>query len=487
MKQFTVALSDGQNYTFSLNGLDLDSRKIDQGFLFAALPGVKVDGRNFIEAAISKGATYILSPTIETVPEHVTLIQSNAPRKDFARITHGYYQAQPEKIIAVTGTNGKSSTARFTEQLWGLLQKQAASLGTIGLSCPYRQEYGSLTTPDPITLHQLLKELKEHDVTHLALEASSHGLDQNRLEAVKLTAAAFTNLSRDHLDYHPTMDAYFKAKAQLFSELLPSNGTAVLNADIPETEKLLKLCRAKGQHITLYGRQAEKYAQAGERSLTIQTLEPHAKGLFLELKDQEITYQLNIPLVGTFQAENLLCSLGLVLATTSEPAATVIPLLEKLSGVCGRMELAGHTAKGAAIYIDYAHTPDALETVLTSIRPHCENRLVALFGCGGDRDKGKRPEMGRVCTEFADLTILTDDNPRTEDPATIRQDARIGCPDALEIAPREVAISKAIDLLEAGDILVVAGKGHEQGQIIGTDILPFDDKEQVQKHPEVEA
>lgn len=482
MKSVSVTLKNGQEITLNIDGLHLDSRKIQQNFLFAALVGAKVDGRDFVDLAIQNGATYILSPTPLSVPDHVTVIISDTPRADFAHLVAAFYGKQPEHITAVTGTNGKSSTARFIEQLWRLHGLQAASLGTIGLSTPYREEYGSLTTPDPITLHEILTELVAHNVTHLALEASSHGLDQDRLEALNITVGGFTNLSRDHLDYHPTMDAYFQAKARLFKDILPDHSAAILNADCAEIEDLLEICRAKKHRITLYGKKAATYATEGDLCLIIKDLRPHPNGLHLDLDVGSKLYSLNLPLIGTFQAENVLCALGMCAASTDQPIDTFIPLLEKLTGVRGRMELAGTTEKNAAIYVDFAHTPDALETVLKAIRPHCTNKLHVIFGCGGDRDRGKRPEMGRVCTQLADQTILTDDNPRTEDPVQIRQDARVGCPDALEIFPREKAIAEAISFLETGDVLVIAGKGHEQGQIIGTTVVPFDDRDQVHKN-----
>jgi UDP-N-acetylmuramoyl-L-alanyl-D-glutamate--2,6-diaminopimelate ligase len=372
----------------------------------------------------------------------------------------------------VTGTNGKTSVASFTRQIWARLGHKAASLGTLGLVAPGKPPRDSLTTPDPVLLHAQLAELADAGVDHLALEASSHGLDQYRLDGVALTAAGFTNITRDHLDYHQTMEAYFAAKVRLFERVLPRRGTAVLNADSGAYPFLEAVCKRRDQRVISFG--------TGTADLALRERRPSATGQDLTLSVFGTTEILHLPLPGAFQALNALCALGLVIGSGAEPR-TALPALERLEGVRGRLELAATTPGGAPIYVDYAHTPDAIETVLEALRPHAVGRLVVIFGCGGDRDPGKRPLMGEVAARLADRVVVTDDNPRSEDPAAIRRAALAGCGrvdravEVVEIGDRAEAIRAAVSGLGPTDLLVVAGKGHEQGQIVGGTVKPFDD------------
>ncbi|MBI4967590.1 MAG: UDP-N-acetylmuramoyl-L-alanyl-D-glutamate--2,6-diaminopimelate ligase [Rhodospirillales bacterium] len=451
-----------------ITGLALDSRRVEPGFLFAALPGSKQDGRDYIPQALARGAAAILAPNGTRLPDgaQAALITDANPRRRLARIAALFHGAQPKTVAAVTGTNGKTSTVHFLRQIWLGLGHRAASLGTLGLMAPDRSDPDSLTTPDPLTLHALLAELAQAGVTHLAMEASSHGLDQYRLDGVRFAAAAFTNLSRDHLDYHRDMETYRQAKRRLFTEVLAPGAVAVLNADSPEFERLAADCRSRHHHVIDYGRNA----------LALRLVEAAPDG-----QDQTLTIEIlgrrrhiRLPLVGGFQAMNALAALGLAIATGAKDEDALV-VLAQLSGVPGRLQGAALRANGAAIYVDYAHTPDALETVLTALRPHAPGRLVVLFGCGGDRDPGKRPMMGAIAKRLADRVIVTDDNPRSEDPAAIRRQILAACPQAIEIGSRADAISQAVADLKAGDLLLVAGKGHEQGQIVGDRVLPFDD------------
>ncbi len=450
--------------------LALDSRAVRPGALFAALPGRKADGRAFIPAAIAAGASVILAPSGTRLDAPgVALVTDDEPRRLLAQIAARFYGRQPATTVAVTGTNGKTSVAHFTRQIWTALGLAAASLGTLGLAAPGRAEKGALTTPDPLSLHRLLAELAADGVEHLAFEASSDGLDQFRVDGVRLAAAAFTNLTRDHLDTHGSMEAYRAAKRRLFAELLPAGAPAVLNADSPDFAALAALCRTRGCPVLDYGR-------AG-RALTLLSARPTAQGQDLDLAVRGARHSLHLPLAGTFQAANALAALGLVLATGGD-ADAAIAALQTLEGVPGRLQKVATRANGAAVYVDYAHTPDALETVLTALRPHATGRLVALFGCGGDRDPGKRPEMGAIAQRLADRVIVTDDNPRSEAAAPIRAAILAACPKGEEIADRRAAIRAAVAALAAGDLLVLAGKGHESGQIVGTEILPFNDADE---------
>ena len=452
--------------TDQITGLTADSRAVRPGFIFAALKGVKTDGRDYIPQAITAGAKIILThiDTPDMVGD-VQVIRDEQPRLRFAKMAAEFYGDQPENIVAVTGSNGKSSTVNFCRQLWALEDIKGASLGTIGVEADGIQLPAGMTTPDPVTLHDNLAKLKKAGITHLAMEASSHGLEQYRMHGVQLQAAGFTNLSRDHLDYHETMEKYLHAKMRLFREVLSADGTAVINADVPEFKDINTMCLEKGIRVFSYGHQGR------DLKITSREVLPHGQTLGLIVMGKE--FDVTLPLVGEFQAYNALCALGLAIACGSD--ASMTPNLEKLKGVRGRMECVGQTDDGAAVYVDYAHTPDGLETALKSLRPHAKGRLHAVFGCGGDRDRGKRPMMGKIAAELADRAIVTDDNPRSEDPAAIRAavmqaDARL-----IEVAGRRKAIATAIADLQKDDILIIAGKGHEQGQTIGDQILPFDD------------
>ncbi len=464
-------------------GLTSDSREVRPGYLFAAIKGSRADGGDFIIDALARGAAAILGPPGTLVPEAATgegsrpvpVITDDNPRRRLALMAAGFFGPQPATIAAVTGTNGKTSVVSFLRQIWSRLDRRAAGLGTLGLDAPDIDtagvtDPGALTTPDPVALHRCLNDLKRSGVDHLALEASSHGLDQCRLDGVRVTAAAFTNLSRDHLDYHGTKEAYLAAKVRLFDTILAPGGVAVLNADVPEFGPLKQRCEARGHRIIGFGRHGEEVKMVA--------LEPLADGLKLDLEIAGKRFAATLGLVGDFQAMNAVCALALAIAT-GEDAEASLGALAELEGAPGRMELAARHPNGAAIYVDYAHTPDALAQVLGALRPHLRGRLAIVFGCGGDRDPGKRPEMGRIATSLADLVIVTDDNPRSEDAADIRRQILDAAPAAREIGDRARAIDEAVAILKAGDILVVAGKGHETGQIVGGEIIPFDDRDQV--------
>lgn len=455
--------------SIDITGLSADSRKVRPGFLFAALPGTKADGRAFIPAAIKAGASVILGPPGTVLPEGAAarLIADPHPARLFSEIAAAFYGAQPRTVVAVTGTNGKTSTVSFCARLWDGAGLRAAALGTLGVTGNTLSREGSMTTPDTASLHAILAELSGAGVDHLAMEASSHGLAQNRMDTVRLSAAGFTNLTRDHLDYHGTMEAYFAAKTRLFSEILPAGGSAILNADSSVYPALESLCRARGQRVVSFGR--------GGRDLILKNVTPDSRGLNLDLEVFGQTCRTCVPVAGAFQAENILCALGLVLACDPDRKDIFLDRLEALSAPPGRAQRVGVLPGGAAVYVDYAHTPDGLERVLASLRAHALGRLVCVFGCGGDRDAGKRPLMGAVAARGADLCIITDDNPRTEDPAKIRAQIRAAAPGAIEMADRHAAIGYAVSVLQPGDVLVIAGKGHERGQIIGDRTLPFDD------------
>lgn len=454
-----------------VTGLTADSRKVGPGYLFAALPGMRDDGRDFIDEAVAKGAVAVLAPRGTALRDYghpVALVEDDNPRRRLAILAAHFYHAQPELVAAVTGTNGKTSVADFTRQIWQHAGLKAASLGTLGLIPTHAAAPASLTTPDPVELHACLAALAHDGVERLVLEASSHGLDQFRLDGVRVAAAAFTNLSRDHLDYHHEMDSYFTAKRRLFAELVESRGTAVLNADDPVFSELEEVSRARGLRVMSYGR-------AG-RNLVLRELAPTTNGLDMTFDVCGKRCRVKLPLAGTFQARNVLAAVGLAIATGCEREAA-IAALAGLCGVAGRMERVGRTPSGGEVYVDYAHTPDALASVLQAARPHARGRLVVVFGCGGDRDPGKRPQMGAIASELADVVIVTDDNPRGEDAAAIRQEVLAAAPEAVEIGDRGEAIARAVVGLREGDVLVIAGKGHEAGQIVGDQVLPFDDRE----------
>ena len=454
-------------------GLTADSRQIKPGFLFAALRGALRDGRAFAGEAVAQGAVAILTddPAALTLDpdksRRVVIVADANPQCRLALFAARFYRRQPRTIAAVTGTNGKTSVAHFTREIWTQLGYPAASLGTLGLVSPTGRRSGALTTPDPVGLHRDLAELAESGIDRVAIEASSHGLAQFRLDGIILAAAAFTNLTRDHLDYHGTMESYRAAKERLFTALLAPGGPAILNADGSEFARLQKLCRERGHRVIAYGR-----APGAELRILERLPRPFGQRITAEFFGRR--HIVDLPLAGEFQALNVLAALGLVVATGIAPDAAV-PTLSHLPGVPGRMQLVGESTAGAPVLVDYAHTPDALRSVLAALRPHAERRLLIVFGAGGDRDRGKRPLMGRVAAELADLVYVTDDNPRDEEPAEIRRAIVAAAPQAIEIGDRRAAIAAAIAELRRGDVLVIAGKGHETGQIVGSEILPFDD------------
>ncbi|MCC6598548.1 MAG: UDP-N-acetylmuramoyl-L-alanyl-D-glutamate--2,6-diaminopimelate ligase [Alphaproteobacteria bacterium] len=458
----------------ALTGVTQDSRAVQPGYLFAALPGVKSDGSAYIAQAIAAGAVAVLGGPGTCLPEgaskNVALITRDNPRRAFAQIVADFYHAQPEHVVAITGTNGKTSTALFTQQLWEGAGYRAASLGTLGIlgAEDVQKKSFSMTTPDPVALHAALADLAAGGTTHLAMEASSHGLDQCRLDGVRIGAAGFTNLSRDHLDYHADMQAYLEAKARLFTALVPPGGAAVLNADIPEFSMLDMLCAKRGLRVISYG-------LAG-RDIQWQGTKLSESGQDIELEIMGRSYSVAFPLVGAFQVMNALCALGLVIAGDAARTEEYIGALANLEGVPGRLQKVPGTSQGMGVYVDYAHTPDALENILKALRPHTAGRLICVFGCGGDRDKGKRPVMGRIASDLADIVMVTDDNPRSETPETIRAEIMGGVDsNAIEIGDRRRAIAEGVNELKPGDVLVIAGKGHEQGQIFKDRTDPFDD------------
>lgn len=458
-----------------VTGLTCDSRKVEAGFLFAALPGSTLDGRNFIMQATRRGAVAILAPlgTEDTTGDAglagVAVLTAPNPRRAYAQMAARFYQAQPASIAAVSGTNGKTSVVCFARQIWTSLGLKAASMGTLGISAPGFDVPDGLTTPDPVDLHRNLAELTGRGVQKLAMEASSHGLDQYRLDGVNVGLAGFTNLSRDHLDYHGSMETYLKAKLRLFGEVLATDGVAVLNADDAAYPAFKEA--APGRVIS-YGR--------GGEDIHIENIEALSDGQRLTLRVFDKPYSIKLPLAGAFQVENALCALGLVLADGGEVDAS-IKALEALQVVPGRLQLVARCANGATIYVDYAHTPDALANVLTAMRPHTTGQLHVVFGCGGDRDAGKRPQMGRAACQHADDVIVTDDNPRSEDASLIRAQAMAGCPGARDIAGRARAIDLAVAGLRGGDLLIVAGKGHETGQTIKGEVVPFNDADEIRR------
>ena len=498
-----------------ISGITADSREVKPGYLFIAVPGAKLDGTAFIGEAVAKGAVAVvvakdaplplaggvgggLSPQDQqrpigtspplippasggetlTAPHGITLLTAPDIRVAMSAIAAKFYTRQPENIVAVTGTSGKTSTAQITREIWQAMGKTSASIGTLGLVTAKETRYGSLTTPDAIALHRLLDECATQGVTHLAMEASSHGIDLHRLDNVRLKAGGFTNLSRDHLDYHHTMEEYLAAKLRLFTHLLPSGATAVLNADISEFAPLSDAARKRGLKVISYGKNSS--------DIRLLDAVPDAKGQRLGVEIMGKKHDMLLPLIGSFQAWNALCALGMVIGSGGE-ADKAIEGLERITGVPGRLQYVGASPKGGAVFVDYAHKPDALDNVLRALRPHVEAhkgaKLGVAFGCGGNRDKGKRPIMGEIAARLADWVIITDDNPRHEDPASIRREILAGCSvgNVQEIPDRSEAIDAGIARLGPGDVFVIAGKGHEHGQIIGDETLPFDDVEVARK------
>ncbi|WP_306249814.1 UDP-N-acetylmuramoyl-L-alanyl-D-glutamate--2,6-diaminopimelate ligase [Parvularcula sp. IMCC14364] len=448
-------------------GISADSRQIKPGFIFAALAGTVVDGREYIPQAENNGAVAIIAEpdTQASIP----LLSTAEPRLLLAQLAARFHAGQPEMTVGITGTNGKTSIARFCQQLWSMLGHKAGSLGTLGAFADGYEYTLRHTTPDPVEIHQVLSTMATLGTTHLAMEVSSHGLSQYRADGVKFSVAAFTNITRDHLDYHPDFEDYFAAKARLFTELLPEGHTAVINMDGAESPRVAELVRQAGRRLMSVGRQGQ--------DIRLLDTSPLPDGQQVSLVAEGKEYTLKLPLVGYFQAENALVAAGVAVASGHD-ISQVMPLLERLNGAPGRMEhiadkKIGHDTAG--VYVDYAHTPDAIETALKAIRPHTTGKVIIIIGAGGDRDKVKRPQMGTAAAALADEVIVTDDNPRTEDPATIRAEVMQGCPQAIEVADRREAIASGLERLAPGDILLIAGKGHETGQTVGTITMPFND------------
>ena len=463
---------DPRDAGVALTGIASDSRKVRPGDLFVAVPGTKADGLAFVPQAVANGAVAVMaeqSPPPQVLSSGVAFIQVPNVRRALALAAARFYPRQPSTIAAVTGTSGKTSVAAFLRQIWASLGLQAASVGTVGVVSPKGETYGSLTTPDPIELHRTLDQLAGDGITHLALEASSHGLDQHRLDGVRVAAGAFTNLSRDHLDYHLTTEAYLAAKMRLFTDLVVDGGTAVIDMDDAHAGQVVDAARKRGLRLITVGERGETIKLAGA------TIDGFAQVVQFAYAGHH--YNVRLPLVGGFQVQNAAVAAGLAIATGAAPAR-VFAALETLEGAKGRLEFAGQR-NGAPIFIDYAHKPDALAKALAALRPYASGRLIVVFGAGGDRDTGKRPIMGRIAHEQADRVIVTDDNPRSEDPATIRAAILTEAPGAAEIGDRTQAVRTAIADLKAGDVLLIAGKGHETGQIIGDRTVHYSDHEAV--------
>ncbi|MGE0037892.1 MAG: UDP-N-acetylmuramoyl-L-alanyl-D-glutamate--2,6-diaminopimelate ligase [Xanthobacteraceae bacterium] len=465
------AVADASVAAREVTGISADSRAIKRGDVFVAVAGAKDDGMRFVSAAIAAGAVAVVAERAPPapLPDGIAFARVADARRALALGAAKVFPHQPDVIAAVTGTSGKTSVAAFTRQIWSGLGHQAASIGTIGLVSPKREVYGSLTTPDPVALHRSLDELAGEGVTHLAMEASSHGLDQRRLDGVRVAAGAFTNLSRDHLDYHPTLESYLLAKLRLFTDLIVPDGAAVIVVDHKVSEQVVAAARGRGLRLLTVGRRGD-----GIRLLDTK-IEGFAQVLRVAHAGREWT--LRLPLVGTFQVENALTAAGLAIATGGEPSA-VFAALERLEGAKGRLDFAGER-NGAPVFVDYAHKPDALAKALEALRPYVTGRLIVVFGCGGDRDPGKRPMMGEIAAQLADRVVVTDDNPRSENPAAIRAAVLAAAPGAIEIGDRAEAIRTLVAELRRGDVLLIAGKGHETGQIVGQQVLPFSDHEAV--------
>ena len=454
-------------------GLAVDSRVVKPGDLFFALSGTKTDGARFIEAAIAAGAVAIAGHHPPSGGCSVPFVTTQNPRRALALAAAKFFPKQPSTIAAVTGTSGKTSVAAFTRQIWQQLGFAAASIGTIGLVSPKQTIYGSLTTPDPIALHRQLDAIAREGVTHLAFEASSHGLDQYRLDGVRVNAGAFTNLSRDHMDYHPDVAHYLSAKLRLFRALVVDGGAAVISADHECSHQVIEAARQRRLRLMTVGHSADGEGE-GIR-VAASAIDGFAQRIELEHRGRR--YQVHLPLVGEFQIENAVVAAGLAIATSSDPD-DVFAALERLEGAKGRLERVGEH-NGAPIFVDYAHKPDALTKALQALRPYTKRKLIVVFGAGGDRDAGKRPLMGAIAAEHADEVIVTDDNPRNENPAAIRAAILASAAGASEIGDRSEAIGHAIAGLAEGDVLLIAGKGHETGQIIGDRVLPFSDHDAV--------
>ena len=474
--------AEGPQAALEITALAADSRKVVRGTLFFAVPGTQADGLDFAPDAISRGAVAVVAARAPEKPLGAPVVVVPDVRLALSRAAARFHPLQPATIAAVTGTSGKTSIAAFLRQIWLYCGRQAASMGTIGIVAPSGAVYGSLTTPDSITLHETLQKLAQDGVTHLAMEASSHGLDQRRLDGVRLSAGAFTNLSRDHLDYHATLDDYLAAKLRLFEALLQPGQPAVIDADTDVADRVTAACAARGLDVRTIGR----------KGAAIRLLERSAEGFAtrLMLECEGKVFRVLLPLAGEFQTSNALVAAGLAIATGETPQ-NVFAALEKLVGAPGRIEKIGDRNGGAA-FVDYAHKPGALETAISALRPFARGKLIVVFGCGGDRDRGKRPIMGEISARLADVTIVTDDNPRSEQPDAIRAAILEGAraykgADVREISDRAAAIAAGVALLGPGDVLLVAGKGHETGQIIGSNTIPFSDHEAVRTALEGEA
>ncbi len=452
-----------------VTGFAIDHRKVAPGTVFGAFRGAQFNGEDFIQAAVAAGAVAVVAAPDAAVSGAIHLADPQ-PRRLFARLAAQFFTPVPECIVAVTGTNGKTSTVEMTRQIWRMAGHRAASIGTLGVTTPDESVSTGLTSPDVVTFLANLTGLAREGVTHVAYEASSHGLAQFRNEGAKVAAGAFTNLSRDHLDYHADMDDYFAAKMRLFDEVVAEDGAAVIWADDEWSDKAKSHARRRGLRVLTVGAKGE--------AIRLLSRQPTQLGQSLEIEIGGAMRKIELPLIGAYQAANALVSAGLVLATGGDPAQT-LDALTRLQPVRGRLERAAITRMGAPVYVDYAHTPDALEAAIAALRPHAQGRIIVVFGAGGDRDQGKRPEMGKVAASQADVAIVTDDNPRGEDPAAIRAMVLAGAQGAREIGDRREAISAAIAEAGRGDIVLVAGKGHEQGQVVGrgadTRVLPFDD------------
>ena len=452
-----------------VTGFALDHRQVAPGNIFGAFQGARFNGEDFIGEAVRRGAVAVVARS-EAAVEGAAHIAAAEPRKAFADLAARYFAPYPDTIVAVTGTNGKTSTVEMTRQLWRMAGHRSASIGTLGVTTADDQVKTGLTSPDIVTFLSNMAGMRRMGISHIAYEASSHGLDQYRAEGVPVRAAAFTNLSRDHLDYHADMDSYFSAKMRLFDEVVEEGGGAVIWADDPKSLEVVAHARERSLKVLTVG------AHGREIELVKRESTPLGQKLILHHAGKAQT--LELPLIGAYQAANVLVSAGLVLATGGDWAAT-LSAMGRVAPVRGRLERAVITPAGAPVYVDYAHTPDAVEAAIDALRPHVANadggRLIIVLGAGGDRDEGKRPDMGAVAARLSDLVIVTDDNPRSEDPAVIRRAMLAGAPDATEIGDRREAISAAIAMAKAGDIVLVAGKGHEQGQIVGDQVLPFDD------------
>lgn len=469
----TIVAPASADLDLPVAGLTADSREVAPGNLFFALAGVKTDGARFVEEATSKGAVGIVAAEgSEISGTQVPVFRAEDPRQALARMAAAFFGPQPRVMAAVTGTAGKTSVASFLRQIWAHAGEQAAMLGTTGVTAPGRKTHGSLTTPDPVALHRLLAELASDGVTHAAMEASSHGLDQRRLDGVMLSAAGFTNLGRDHMDYHPTMDDYMAAKMRLFDTLLPKGAPAVIFADDPWSERAVETTERAGARVLTVGRKGG--------FLSLKRVEHLRHKQIAEIHLDGRIFEVDLPLAGGFQVFNALVAAGMAIATGTA-ADQVMAALEHLEGASGRLELIGSTADGAPAYVDYAHKPEALENVLDAVRPFTTGRIIVVFGCGGDRDRGKRPIMGSIATKLADVVIVTDDNPRSEEPEAIRAEILLAAPGAQEIGDRAEAIRTAVGMLESGDTLIVAGKGHEEGQTVGDKVLPFSDHAEIRK------